>query len=113
MKEAGLDLEPDGEQRGLAARGQALEHRRLGGERGAALNAQRLVGARHHEQQRHLGIGEDVLEAQDHSVALALGDEQRALVLDQHESGLVALRRHVGGALGARRSPTPGTEPAR
>ena len=88
-------LHADREQRRLAARFESGEQRGLGGQLGRPVHAQRLLGAGHQEHERDATRGQDVLEALDQLVALALGDQQRVLVFDRDEARAVALGRHV------------------
>ena len=58
---------------------------------GDSLHAQRLAGAGDQENQSHLRVLENVGKRKDELVALALRDQQRASVLDLHETGQIAL----------------------
>ena len=97
--EALLDADPDREHRGLAARGEPREQIGIGGERRGPVHAHGLGRAREHEDHADARVREDVLEPVDELVARAIRDHERALVLDQAEARLVALRRRVEAPL--------------
>ena len=99
MVEALLDLDPDREHRGLAARGEPREQIRIGSERRNAVHAHGLRRAGQHEDHADARVREDVLQAVDELVAGPVRDHERALVFDQTEPRTVALRRRIEAPL--------------
>ena len=93
-------LDADREQRGLAARGEPRQQLGIRGECGGSVHAHGLRRAGQHEDHADARADEDVLEPVDELVARPIRDHERALVLDQAEPGLVALRRRVEMAVG-------------
>ena len=73
------------------------------GERGAAVDAERVADARDHEQEADVRVHEDVPQRVGDPVAGPLGDQQRALVEDPDEAGRVAARADVAAAGRGRR----------
>src|SRR5688572_9913321 len=95
LEEHGVHAHHQHRARQLALDAEALQQLRVGANLGAAVDAQRLADARHQEQERHAGVGDDVFQAVHPVVAAPVGDQQRFLVIDHDEAGHVAARRGV------------------
>lgn len=97
-----LDADDDDRTRLLAANFEAGEQLRIDRYPRAPIDAQRFADARDQEEQRDARIGDDVLEIINSIVAGPIGDSQRSLVEDRHESSRIALRRTVRSAFAHR-----------
>src|SRR5205823_7337313 len=86
VEEAAFDRDPNGEQRGLPPRGKPSENLGIRGQLRGALDPQGLFGTRHDEYDRDSWIGEDVLQAEEQSVPLAIGNQEIPRIDDRHES---------------------------
>src|SRR5262249_54576673 len=80
----------------------ARTQRRIGRDCGAAVDANGLAAARNEEEQRHARVRKDIAQAVDAVIAAPVGNQQRLLVLNAHESGRIAARGTIK-AVGPRR----------
>ena len=88
----------------LPSTARASEQRGVGGERGAAVDPQRVADAGDQEEQPHVGVREDVAERVGELVAGPLGHEERSLVDDVDEPCRIAARAHVAACRRWKRS---------
>ena len=68
---------------------------RVGGQDSAAIHAQSLVKARHHEQSAQAACDDDVLQRVQPVVARRIGHQQRLRVQHLHKTRLTPARRRV------------------
>ena len=108
-----VDLDEDAELRHLALDRARREQLGVGGERRAAVDAERLGHAGHEEQQPDVRVGEDVAQRVGDPVARPLGQQQRAVVEDPDEPGRVAAGAEVAVAAPRPTSRCTGTATAR
>ena len=93
VKVAAPDEDARDQERGAVAFDEARAQCRIVVELGAAADPEGFAGPRHQEDQLDGRICQDVLEREEKPVALALGQQQRARVLDVDEARRVALGR--------------------
>jgi hypothetical protein len=86
--------------RRLAVDGEALQQVGIGADHRPAVDPEGRARAGDQEHQRHARVADHVAQAVDAVVAATVGQDQRALVVDADEAGLVAARAAVQ-ALGA------------
>ena len=102
MEERFLHVHRDRELRGLALGGQARQPLGIAHDPGAAVDPQRLLAARHQEEEPDAGVLEQVPHPVEALVARTVRDQQGPLVHHQDEAGRVALGAHVAAARAVR-----------
>ena len=104
MHEDLLHRDHDGELGHPVLHGHGLQQRRVGDETRLAVDAQRVLKARHDEEQADVGVGQDVDQRVEPVVARPVGDGERAVVQHPHEADRVTARAHVGAAIAVLRA---------
>src|SRR6266542_1836931 len=96
-----LDVDHERQRGAVPAHHHLVEERCLAHQPSPPVDPQRLLPAGNQEEQPHVRVPQDVLKAVGTPVPGPLRDGQRGVVQHEDESGWVALRRDVAGAVGA------------
>ena len=93
-------MNPDGHQRGFAARGQTLQNFGVGREFRPAIDPHGFRRARQQENQANMGVLNDIGQPEDQLVAGPVRDEQRVGILNTDKPRPVPFGRDILISLG-------------